>query len=67
MKFVIATRLPAKFGAMSMWFAKKPQYIPPMQATPIVINKTAPMRLHPIYDTCIKQSMGTRDAAIICV
>lgn len=62
--FVAATRLPAKFGAMSIWFAKKPQYIPPMQVTPIVINRTASMRLHPMYDSFIKHSIGTRDATI---
>lgn len=61
-QLVIATNVPAKFGAISMWLDKKPQYIPPMQVTPIVINITAKPRLHPTKDTPIKHTIGTNDA-----
>lgn len=61
--FVIATSVPAKFGAMSMWFARKPQYIPPMQVMPTVMRNTAKTRLQPTYETPNRQHRGMKDAA----
>lgn len=46
--FVRAMSVPAKLGAMSIWLERKPQNMPPLAVTAIVISNTANQRLHPM-------------------
>lgn len=63
---VIAIRVPAKLGDKSMWFDKKPQYIPPMPVTDIVINITAIVG-SVMTHRAAKQQQGTTLATAVAI
>lgn len=63
---VIAIRVPAKFGDKSMWFDRKPQYMPPIPVIDTVINITATMG-SVIKQRAAKQNPGTMLAIPVAI
>ena len=59
---VIPMSVPANGGAMSIWFPKNPEYIPPTNIVPRVKNTTAKVVLHPTNVTAIRQTPGGTEA-----
>lgn len=59
---VMPMSVPANGGAMSMWLAKKPEYMPPMNIVPSVNNATARSVLQPTYVTSSRQMAGGIEA-----
>lgn len=59
---VMPMRVPANGGAMSMWLARNPEYIPPRNIVPSVSSATARLVLQPTYVTSSRHVAGSREA-----